>query len=122
MEVNHYLITRHKMFGRGMSSLALVFFISCFSQTFASSLPVSVLSTARAYEQQKIVTGKIISAEDNIGIPGVNVLLKGTTTGVSTDIDGNFSIEVPSPDAVLVISSVGFATQEITVGLSLIHI
>ncbi len=104
------------MFGRGMSSLALVFFISCFSQTFASSLPVSVLSTARAYEQQKIVTGKIISAEDNIGIPGVNVLLKGTTTGVSTDIDGNFSIEVPSPDAVLVISSVGFATQEITVG------
>ena len=60
------------------------------------------------------VTGKVTSSEDNNGVPGVNVLIKGTTTGVVTDIDGNYKIEVSSGDA-LVFSFVGFNTQEVTV-------
>lgn len=60
------------------------------------------------------VEGKVTSSEDNSGVPGVNVLIKGTTRGVVTDIDGNYKIEVGSGD-VLVFSFVGFNTQEVTV-------
>ena len=49
-------------------------------------------------------------------LPGVNVILKGSTTGVSTDISGNFSFAVPHENAVLVFSFIGYLTQEATVG------
>ena len=49
--------------------------------------------------QERSITGKVTSAEDGSGLPGVNVILKGTTTGTVTDIDGNYKLTVPS-DAV----------------------
>jgi TonB-linked SusC/RagA family outer membrane protein len=67
-------------------------------------------------QQNITITGKVTSAEDKLGIPGVNVNVKGGTAGVSTDIDGNYSISVPSTDAVLVFTGIGFKTQEIRVG------
>jgi hypothetical protein len=51
-------------------------------------------------------------------MPDVSVLVKGTTTGVTTDANGDFAIKVPGPKSVVVISSVGFQTQEFTVGNS----
>lgn len=66
--------------------------------------------------QQRKITGKITSSSDSLGLPGANVLIKGTTTGSSTDIDGSYSILVPNNTTVLVINYVGFATKEITVG------
>ena len=65
--------------------------------------------------QNRMVTGKVTSADDGQGIPGANILVKGTNTGTTTNADGDFSISVGS-DAVLVISYIGYATQEITVG------
>lgn len=62
------------------------------------------------------VQGQVLSSEDNEGIPGVAIRVKGTSTGTVTDIEGNFSIEVPSQESVLVISSIGYVTQEIRVG------
>ncbi|MGM5470948.1 SusC/RagA family TonB-linked outer membrane protein [Flavobacteriaceae bacterium LMO-SS05] len=64
--------------------------------------------------KQKQVTGTII---DNYGVPlpGVNVIAKGTSTGTSTDFDGNFSLNVEE-GAVLVISYLGFKTVEIPIG------
>ncbi len=62
------------------------------------------------------VSGKVTSEEDGTGLPGVNIVEKGTTNGTITDIDGMYSIEVPSQETVLIISSVGFEAQEITVG------
>ena len=61
------------------------------------------------------VKGKLI---DGTGqpLPNVSVALKGTTTGVSTDKNGNFEIMVPNKNSVLVFSSVGFQTQELVVG------
>jgi len=54
---------------------------------------------------------------DNDGpIPGVNVMIKGTSTGVVTDINGKYTITVPNKDAVLVFSFVGYTTQELFVG------
>lgn len=62
------------------------------------------------------ITGRVTSSEDNSGLPGVNVLLKGTSQGTVTDIEGNYSIEVTDMESILVFSSVGFHTQEIVVG------
>lgn len=66
-------------------------------------------------EQTKIqITGRVM---DKTGpMPGVNVSVKGTTTGVSTDIDGNFNIAVPSSESILLIQCIGFTKQEIKVG------
>ena len=65
---------------------------------------------------QSTVTGTIISSEDNIPIPGANVVVKGTTNGVSTDFDGNFSIDISSNNAILEITYIGFVTKDIPVG------
>ena len=59
------------------------------------------------------VTGKVISADDGAGLPGVNVIEKGTTNGTITDADGRYSIQLrnPSPSA-LVFSMVGMVKEE----------
>jgi len=62
------------------------------------------------------VTGRVTSEEDGDGLPGVNVILKGTSQGTVTDIDGNYAMEVPDESSILVFSSVGFVTREIVVG------
>lgn len=58
--------------------------------------------------------GKVVSSIDNIPIPGVNVVVLGTTTGTSTDFDGNYQIQVNTGD-VLQFSYLGFKTQTVTV-------
>jgi TonB-linked SusC/RagA family outer membrane protein len=65
--------------------------------------------------QSQTITGKVTSSEDNLGLPGANVLIKGTARGTVTDADGNYSIEVSSGDAILVFSSIGYATAEVPV-------
>ena len=75
---------------------------------------VVVFMTSVIYARQTTVSGKVTSADDGLGLPGVNVLEKGTTNGSVTDADGNFSIGVGA-DAVLVFSFVGYKSQEISV-------
>lgn len=65
---------------------------------------------------EKQISGTVVSSEDNLPLPGVSILLKGTGKGTVTDIDGNFTLEVPDEGAVLTFSSIGFVTQEIAVG------
>ncbi|RUT77846.1 SusC/RagA family TonB-linked outer membrane protein [Ancylomarina longa] len=65
--------------------------------------------------QSKQITGTVTSADDGLGMPGVSVVLKGTTIGASTDIDGKYSLEAKSSD-VLMFSFVGMVSQEIAVG------
>jgi len=62
------------------------------------------------------VTGVVTDAGTGETLPGVNVVLDGSTTGTSTDLDGEYSLEVDDPETVLVFSYVGYATQRITVG------
>lgn len=66
--------------------------------------------------QERTVTGRITSSDDGQGFPGVNIIVKGTTRGTVTDTDGNFRIEVPSQESVLVFSSIGYKTTEVVVG------
>jgi TonB-linked SusC/RagA family outer membrane protein len=68
-----------------------------------------------SYGQEATVTGRVISEEDPGGLPGVNVVIKGTTTGTVTDLDGQYRINA-SPEDTLSFSSVGFVTQDIRVG------
>ena len=65
--------------------------------------------------QQIVVTGKVTD-EDGNPLPGVNIIIKGTLTGGITDLNGNYSIEVGDPEAVLVFTFIGMLTQEIKVG------
>jgi TonB-linked SusC/RagA family outer membrane protein len=67
------------------------------------------------FAQERTVTGTVSSDAEGT-IPGVNIVIQGTTQGAVTDVDGNYSITVPGPDAVLVYSSIGYATQSVTVG------
>lgn len=61
------------------------------------------------------VSGRVISSDDQGGLPGVTVVVKGSNTGTITDANGNYSIKVPD-DAVLVFSFVGYAQVEVPVG------
>ena len=67
------------------------------------------------FAQEITVTGTV-SSEAEGPIPGVNIVIAGTTQGAVTDVDGNYSITVPGPDAVLVFTSIGYASQNVTVG------
>lgn len=66
--------------------------------------------------QSRTVTGKVKSVDDSMGIPGANILIQGTTKGTSTDAEGNFNLELQPNESVLIISSIGFLTQTITIG------
>lgn len=77
---------------------------------------VLMLISNLAWAQERTVTGRVTSSEDGSGLPGVNVVLKGTTTGSITDIDGNYRISVPSTAGTLVFSFVGFVSQEVEIG------
>ena len=75
---------------------------------------ITFLSLA-AYAQPNIVRGKVFEAGTKNPIPGANVIVKGTTRGVSTDLDGNFTLDKVSPGDVLEISYIGMETQNVKV-------
>jgi iron complex outermembrane receptor protein len=64
---------------------------------------------------QQTIKGTVTEATGGTALPGVGILIKGTTTGTSTDFDGNYSLDKAKTGDVLVFSYVGFKTQEITV-------
>lgn len=69
------------------------------------------------------VNGKVTSKENGEAIPGVNVLIKGTSIGTVTDVEGNFTIETPDENDTLIFSFIGYTTQEVAVnGRSLIYV
>ncbi|MFV0365889.1 MAG: carboxypeptidase-like regulatory domain-containing protein [Mangrovibacterium sp.] len=72
--------------------------------------------TSGSLMAQHTVNGKVISAQDGESLPGVNVVVKGTTQGTIPNIDGNFSLQVESKVAVLQFSFIGFQSQEVLVG------
>jgi TonB-linked SusC/RagA family outer membrane protein len=64
------------------------------------------------------IKGRVTASENKEGLPGVSVLVKSTTQGTVTDADGNFEINVPDQQSVLVFSFVGYLPHEVTVGNS----
>ena len=82
------------------------FLLMCFSFGFALSV----------WAQDRVVTGKVSSSEDGSALPGVNVVVKGTTSGTVTDSEGKYSLTVPPSGGSLVFSFIGLTTQEIEIG------
>ncbi|MBA4848915.1 SusC/RagA family TonB-linked outer membrane protein [Emticicia sp. BO119] len=68
------------------------------------------------WAQTRTITGKVTSKEDGAAMPGVNILLKGTQKGTSTNATGNYSLEVSGSNPVLVFSFVGYEATEVPVG------
>ncbi|MBO7126814.1 carboxypeptidase-like regulatory domain-containing protein, partial [bacterium] len=75
-------------------------------------LSLMLLTMATAFAQNVTVSGSIKDAVTDEAIPGASVLLKGTRTGAVADLDGNYSIRVPS-GSTLVFSSIGYQTEEV---------
>lgn len=69
---------------------------------------------ASVYAQNIQVKGTVVSGSDNEPLPGVNVVVKGTTNGGITDLDGNFTLSVPA-DATLSFTYIGFKPQEVAI-------
>lgn len=76
---------------------------------------MDALDSAPAGNYDVTVTG-VVTNEENQPLPGVNILIKGTTSGTATDVDGRYSITVEDADATLVFSFIGYITQEIPLG------
>ena len=85
-----------------------LFLACCFLFLFAS-LP-------QAWSQVRTVSGTITDQNDASPLPGVNILVKGTTNGTITNVEGQFSLSVQSDNPVLIISSIGYLSQEIEIG------
>tara|TARA_R110000796_G_scaffold252584_1_gene388177 strand:- start:60505 stop:63522 length:3018 start_codon:yes stop_codon:yes gene_type:complete len=87
-----------------MKKLLFVFFVlGCFSVNSALA-------------QNRMITGKVTASDDGSPLPQVSINIKGTQIGVPSDLDGNYSIEVPSSATVLVYRFLGYITKEITIG------
>jgi TonB-linked SusC/RagA family outer membrane protein len=82
------------------------FLLLCFSLAFVASV----------YAQERTVSGKVTSAEDGSPLPGVNVVLKGTSIGVVTDADGNYRLSIPQTGGNLTFSFIGLETAEVSIG------
>lgn len=78
-------------------------------------LSIILLSASRFADVNEIkITGKISSNEDGSGLPGVNVIEKGTSNGTVSDLNGKYNLSVKNESSVLVFSAIGFLTEEIT--------
>ncbi len=82
------------------------FLLLCFSFVFVLS----------AWAQERVISGKVTAQEDASALPGVNVVLRGTTNGTVTDADGNFKLNIPSAGGSLVFSFIGLQTNEVVIG------
>lgn len=98
-----------------LACFLLLVALPSFSQPLASADPYKMRSESDKQEFDITVSGKVTAQEDGGPLPGVNVVVKGTSNGTVTDGDGNFRLTV-SENAILVFSFIGFQTQEVQVG------
>ncbi len=75
-----------------------------------------LMSVVYLYAQDRSVSGKVVSAEDNTGLPGVNVIVQGTTQGTVTDINGDYKLALPEGATTLEFSFIGYSAQSLAIG------
>ncbi len=92
------------------------FFSLASRQTCRLLMVTLCLLTASALHAQVTVSGRVTAGEDSSPLPGVNILVKGTSLGTISDAEGQYSINVPSTESTLVFSFVGYLAQEISLG------
>ncbi|HLZ15882.1 MAG TPA: SusC/RagA family TonB-linked outer membrane protein, partial [Cyclobacteriaceae bacterium] len=77
---------------------------------------VVLLFSGAAWAQTRTISGKVTSVEDGTPLPGVNVVVKGTTNGTTTDADGKYSLSLSEGATTLTFSFIGLATQQVDIG------
>lgn len=77
---------------------------------------LALLLSFPSIAQQRRISGTVVDAKDKSAMIGANIIEKGTSRGTVADIDGKFSLEVASSNSVLIISSIGYKTLEVSVG------
>jgi len=82
----------------------------------ASARPYSSLLADKVAPTDITISGRVTDADSKQALPGVSVVVKGSTRGTNTDADGRYSISVPSEETTLVFSFVGYLAQEVPVG------
>lgn len=75
---------------------------------------IAIFSASPGIAQDRSISGTVTSSEDGIVLPGVNIIVKGTNTGTTTDSEGKYTLRAPD-DAILVFSFIGYAAQEVPV-------
>ncbi|MDR8390378.1 TonB-dependent receptor [Aliifodinibius sp. S!AR15-10] len=85
------------------------------NRTFAISFDFSKYVQKSNEQQLEQIQGTVTDAESGAPLPGVNVLIKGTTTGTSTDNNGQYELNVPSLQDTLVFSFIGYETQQVPI-------
>ncbi|MEO6685616.1 MAG: carboxypeptidase-like regulatory domain-containing protein, partial [Dyadobacter sp.] len=73
-------------------------------------------NSSDAKTADRTIKGKVTEKDKADGLPGVNVVIKGTSTGTTTDVTGAYTLSVPESGATLVFSFVGYVSQEVLVG------
>ncbi|NMM47367.1 SusC/RagA family TonB-linked outer membrane protein [Marinigracilibium pacificum] len=80
-------------------------------------LLIVLLASLPGFAQDRVITGRVIDDDTGEAIPGVNIIIKGTGTGTTTDLDGQYSLRVLSNESVLVFSFIGMQPKEEVVGV-----
>lgn len=89
----------------------IIFMIYGSGISYAYANPIA----SESNQQKRTITGTVVDATNGETLIGVNIVIKGTTQGVISDFDGNYTIDVPNSKSVLQFSYIGFETQEIVV-------
>ncbi len=79
-------------------------------------LITTALSAQMSFAQEHVITGAVTGGEDGEGLPGVSVIIQGTSGGTVTDIEGKYQLKVSDADAILRFSYVGYISEFINVG------
>lgn len=114
----------NRKFTHGPGKICLLLFFCCLYYAGNShGTPDPVLrvlageetgATRTMFKVADVVTGTVVSSEGE-SLPGVNVLVKGTSVGTITDIEGRYSIDVPDGNETLVFSFIGYSTEEVVI-------
>jgi TonB-linked SusC/RagA family outer membrane protein len=83
------------------------------NNTFSTSISPVTITTPII---DRIVSGRVIDSQKNEGLPGVSILVKGTTRGTTTNINGDFTLAIPDQSAALTFSFIGYLSQDVEPG------
>ncbi len=105
---NIYKLFSNQLKNFGTLNMKAAFTVSCV-------IAFMFIIVTTSYAQDRTLSGTITDAASGESLPGTSIKIKGTTNGTTTDLDGNYKLQVAADD-VLVISFIGYATEEVTVG------
>src|SRR5690606_14362102 len=91
-------------------------FFKDMKQKLLSILMLCTLLVGVAFAQHKTSTGRVTSSDNCQTLPGVSVVVPGTTVGTQTDVNGAFTLQIPADAATLEYSYIGFLPQTVTIG------